>query len=333
MKGRVRYCFAVVRHLSLMLWFVVGVGVVSPHEAQGQSLLRFRFDSAEPASYSTKNRTQQQIALAGRTLESSIEQAMELEVSCGAPDSNDQVLVTYRPMRLTVDSVSEGERYSFDSIRDSETDLDDNSATAQSNRLFSALAESTWQVLIDQDLQVLEFRGRDDILDRLDPIAAASLKSQFDPEYLKSQAQSELSLFPDRGLRVGERWRRERELRLEAGMRLILTEECKYLGATQVSGARRHRVELKTVSAEMVPEKENDRDRDVAGAAELLYGDLDVVVSRGELIFDEQLGAIVSMTRHLEIHGPLTVTQGTRTINGSIELKLDEEQSRLSESD
>ena len=309
-------------------WFAVWLLLpFSTSAVVGQVRLTTRFDESSTSRYETGTSTRQTITLGTRTSESSFAQTMELEIATGNRDAG-RLTITYRPTRLQVESVRDGERFSFDSSRPIEPALaEGESSAADSTRLFAAFAESPWQIVVDDDLHVLEFLGRDELLDRLDPAVAESLRPQFEPDYLKRQAEGDLRPFPDRALRVGDRWRRERDLILEAGMRLTLTEECRYLGVRSIGGADRHRVELKCVQASLSAEEPAE------GAAteevpKLEYGPLRVRESSGELTFDERRGVIEALERRIELSGPLSVSIGPRTIDGRIELILEERQQR-----
>jgi len=308
----------------LAVWLLLAL---SARSVVGQVRLTARFDESTTSRYETGTTTRQTITLGSRTSENSFSQTMELEIATDRRDAG-RLTVNYRPTRLQVESVRDGERFSFDSSRPIEPALaEGDSPAAASNRLFAAFAESPWRIVVDDDLQVLEFLGRDELLDRLDPAVAESLRPQFEPEYLKRQAEVELRPFPDRALRVGDRWRRERDLILEAGMRLKLTEECRYLGVRSIAGSDRHRVELKCVEASL--EAEDSAQGEAADdAPKLEYGPLRVSESRGELTFDERRGVIESLERRIELSGPLSVSIGPRTIDGRIELILEERQQR-----
>ncbi|HRE99359.1 MAG TPA: hypothetical protein PLI18_02505 [Pirellulaceae bacterium] len=304
--------------------------------AAAQVVLRQR---CEPGSvtYETTGAVRQRVSLLGQTVDSSIDQAMTLEVTTGAPNERGEREIAYRPRRLTISTRSGDERLAFDSADPDDLRSARHEDAAPTLRLFAALSEATWSLTVDESLSVREFRGRERVLDGLDPDTARGLAPQFEPEYLRRQAQEELQPFADRPVRPGDRWRRSREQLLEGGVTLRIDEEFRYVGEIDAAGERQHQVDWRCVAARLVvpdPESNVDADapaRDAATQPTIDYGTLRVVESRGELRLSQASGRIESSERHLVLTGPLTLRLGERQIEGTVDLTLDERQRRIIE--
>ncbi len=316
--------------------------------AAAQVVLRQR---CEPGSvtYETTGSVRQRVSLLGQTVDSSIDQTMLLDVTTGEPNERGEREIAYRPQRLTIMTRSGDERLAFDSSAPADLRAARQDDATPTLRLFAALAEATWSLTVDESLSVREFRGRDRVLEGLDPAIARGLAPQFEPEYLRRQAQEELQPFSDRPVRPGDRWRRTREQLLEGGVTLRIDEEFRYVGEIEAAGERQHQVDWRCVAARLVvPDAEPTNDAERTNDAEptndaeapapdseeqptIEYGTLRVVESRGELRLSRASGRIESSERHLVLTGPLALRLGERKVDGTVELTLDERQRRIIE--
>jgi hypothetical protein len=181
--------------------------------------------------------------------------------------------------------------------------------------VFKAMLKSTWTTTLNQDNRVVAITGRDAAFSELPTDLLNSLKAQLDPEYLKTVANDELNKLPSTPVKTGDSWERTNLVRFEAGQRFTFTTTYKYEGSIEKDGKKLEKIVFKVTGVEY--------DTDADSPLQVLESGLEVAMSKGLILFDVEVGQIVSQQSKIQLKGPLTLELNGTEIPGVLDLTIE----------
>ncbi|MEZ6104595.1 MAG: hypothetical protein R3B96_00390 [Pirellulaceae bacterium] len=207
------------RSSALALGIAWLVPLAAMGRSSGQEVLRPLIEPGSTQRYEVVTETTQILRLGEQRWETRTRQTLILERTAGEPNDAGEMWVTFQPRRLSVEvRTGEDPPITFDSARDlaeAEPPGENLSERQRGEReglaaVMGPLSSSSWRIRLDADGEVVAAEPPDLRRFELPAALSQSLAYQLDPEHLKSQAVTELHPFPDRPLRDGDRFRRER---------------------------------------------------------------------------------------------------------------------------
>lgn len=139
------------------------------------------------------------------------------------------------------------------------------------------------------------------MLKDLDPLTAAMVKDQVDPEYLKQAANQELDQIPREPLKKGDKWQRTKNVRLGSGQTMAITSEYEYMGPVQHKGKMLHKI------VGMARDVTYEQDPAAAGFFKVISSDLGIETLEGAMFFDLDAGRVCESYNNMKITGNLKI--------------------------
>lgn len=183
--------------------------------------------------------------------------------------------------------------------------------------ILAATAKAKWAVVYDANNRVVAVEVAPGPLQSLEPNVRQMVEQQFDPNYLKEQANNQIELFPNRPIAVGDTWRKSSEVRLDSGQSLTFTTDYKYEGTVQGPDGQqldRVSVDTKEVSYAIDPNSPSP--------LRLKNSNLKVDSSDGYVLFDRERGHVREQSEKVHITGTMTFTAGGMEIPGKLDLTM-----------
>lgn len=318
------------RSLALALGMAWFVPLAAMGRSSGQEVLRPLIEPGSTQRYEVVTETTQILRLGEQRWETRTRQTLILERTAGEPNDAGEMWVTFQPRRLSVEvRTGEDPPITFDSARDlaeAEPPGENLSERQRGEReglaaVMGPLSSSSWRIRLDADGEVVAAEPPDLRRFELPAALSQSLAYQLDPEHLKSQAVTELHPFPDRPLRDGDRFRRERVWRLAGFERLAAIEECRYVGAAakDLGDARvLHHATWTYRQPELTSEAPEGSE------SPLSYDRVRVRRGSGDLWFDAVARTVVEESRRVELTATATLALDEGEIEGEVNWTLAE---------
>ena len=289
----------------------------TPQLASAQVLLKFKFPDGATATVVTETVSNQTLTFGGVELTTESRQKRTVETTNGrrAPDGTIRVEQVFKALDAQL-SLPGGIELQFDSA-----DPDAPGTGTDADILLDILrttAKSKWTMIHGPDDQVTAVEGGKQALESLDEKAQELVEKQFDPEYLKSQANTQLRLFPPTPVSKGETWRRSSDLRLEAGQHLSFTTDYQYVGTVRSAAGK----DLEQIAVK-VADVSYTIDEDSPAPLRISESDLKVAGSEGMILFDREAGHVVEHKDKVHIIGEITFVTAGQKVPGKLVLKME----------
>lgn len=145
-------------------------------------------------------------------------------------------------------------------------------------------------------------------------------KDRFNPEKLKKATEQALSFLPDGPVKVGDKWERATEADLGGGQLMSFRSKYEYLGTVEQDGATLDKIEGKAFEVSFA----------IVGnpMLQVTKSDLKIKESAYSYLFDRERGHLVSKNAKVRIDGPITLVIGGMTLDGKVDLTMEEKSTR-----
>ena len=285
-----------------------------PTIAEAQVTLRHEFPDGRKSISETIIKTSQTLTLAGKELVSGSEQSLTVSAANGERAADGTLTVNSKIEALkTKVTLPGGVEIEFDSAKP-----DAPPPGTQFDFLldiFKATTVASWESVMNNENRVVAVKGRDAAYAGLPQNIRDAMKTQMEPEYLKTAANDELTKLPFEPVSPGDSWERTNTVRLDSGQRFTFTNKYTYEGSVQQNGKNLERIASKTTDVAYFVEGESP--------IKVLESDLKVAASDGEILFDSAFGEVVSQRSELQIKGSLKLELMEMELPGQLDLTME----------
>jgi hypothetical protein len=289
---------------------VLGIGATS----SAQVKLEHKYPDGAKSTTVMQVKTKQVLTLAGMDIETGADQTFTITSVNGqrAADGTLQVVHKFDALTAKV-SLPGGVELEFDSSKPNA----DPPGTQFDIVLdiYKVLAKSSWTATHDKSNRVISVEGRDKALESLDEALRAATKKQFEPEYLKQQANDELNKIPSKPVSKGDTWDLTTVVRLDSGQKLTFTTQYQYQGTAEHGGKQLDQIKSTT--------KEVTYSVDADAPLKVTKSDLKVTSSDGLILFDREAGQVIESRNTMQIKGDLTLEVLGNEYPGKLDLTLE----------
>ncbi len=291
---------------ALVLSFVTG--------ASAQGTFKLKFPDGRKSTTVTQVKSEQTLTLVGMELISGSEQTITVTSTNGQRADDGKLLVksTIDALKASV-TLPGGTELEFDSA-----DPDADPSGTQFDfvlDIFKATAKSTWATTMNQDNRVVAVEGRDNAFGDLPQNLQDAMKSQLDPEYLKTAANDELDKLPSKPVSPGDSWERTALMRLDSGQKLTFTTKYTYEGSIEQSGKTLEKIVSQTTKV--------DYSADADAPLKVVESDLKVAASEGQILFAAAYGQTVLQQSKVQVTGSLKLEINGMELPGELDLTIE----------
>ncbi|MFO0819881.1 MAG: hypothetical protein U1A77_18165 [Pirellulales bacterium] len=297
-----------------MLRIICGVVMLAwfPASVSAQATLQRRFVDGATSSKSVDVLVKQTMSIQGMNLESSSQQNSVVRSTNGKRSATGELRIASKVETLQANVKAPGlGEVMFDSVNP------DKATDSLLTPVFKAAAQATWTTVLDRDNRVIAVEGKEKAFEVLDEQLSGFVKGQNDPDYLKFSAQLEQDRIPSKPLKVGDSWQQDEPLRLDGSQTLTFSKKYTYRGIVEVEGRKLHHIDVVAVSVKLSFEANGPI------MLKLIKSDLKVGQSTGKLLFDGQLGDIVSDVQSHQIKGSLTLGIAGQEVAAELDLTME----------
>ena len=300
-------CFRVV--LTLL-------GIVAMSRAGlAQVQLNVKVPAGKKIAISTDITVNQVLTLAGMNIESKSEQNSVGSATYSKIGPDGKYRVEHKTETLQLRIKAAGMEFAFDSVNpDKEAD---NPLGKQIAETLKATLKANWTSVHDKSNHIVAVEGIEKALEGLSPEAAAGVRSELDPEYLKDSLNLKLDRIPTKPVKKGDTWEQMEPARVGSGQTLTFKQRYTYTGTVEKNGVQLDRIEVTTTDVTF------DIAADSPIPLKLVKSDLKIANSKGELLFDRQQGSSVEETSKIQIKGSLTFSINGQELPGELDLTFD----------
>lgn len=270
---------------------------------QAQVSLRPKFGAAADYKLQTEAKINQKMTIAGQTQNIVATQTSTVRIKSSKLDGEGKVSVERTNEALGIDMDLGIAKLKFDSAKP-----DEKAPIPQLEPVLAGLRKQLAMKLtysVDQEGKVSDVGGVDE-------------GALVNPEDLKLDYQQELDQLPTDPVTKGEQWTRTIESNLGQGQTLTLERTYTYVGsvpkvATVPNGKSLDRVEFTDTSAKFWVKPNRGFPADVKDST------LKIVSSKGEILFDRELGRVVSTNQKTEVSGDFVLSANGMQIAAKID--------------
>ncbi len=293
----------------------VVVVLVCGSTTNAQVRLVHKLPNGIASTNTTAIKTDQTLTIAGMNVETGATQQLVISSTNGNRGADGKITVHHKIDVLKADVTIAGQQLSFDSANPDAPPP----GTAIDSMLdvFKAMSKSEWTTVHGPDNRVLEVNGRDEALASLPEAVREATKALMEPKYLAQQANDQMARIPTQPVSPGDRWGLNSSLRLEAGQTLAFTAEYTYEGVVSYDGRAVHKITAKTTDVGY------DMAANAPGPLKYVNSDLSVADSEGTILFDNELGRVVSSRSKVQIEGPMTFEINGQQLPAQLDLTLE----------
>lgn len=288
--------------------------LAAPLTSRAQVQLRFKLADGQKSTTITSTKTRSVLSVLGRELKSGSEQTMTIISRVGQRDTTGIVKVSHAIGALSAErALPGGDKLVFDSAK---VVRPVGAKFAVALDTLKATSRAKWVTIHDKDNQVVSVLGSESFLAELDESTKKTVQKQFDPEYLKQQANSSMNRIPANPISPGATWERTDTMRLEGGQNITLRTRYAYQGLVNQDGKDLDKIASQCMSVEY------SIDPDAATLMRVVKSDLKVARSSGMLLFDREQGQVVTSRDALRIQGKVTVSVSGIRFTGGLDLAM-----------
>lgn len=253
----------------------------------------------------------QVLTIAGMPLESKVSQNLIIAESAGKKGADGKLAVDAKMDAMLVEmDLPGGIKLAFDAgnpktdapIPQLQPILD----------LLKASSQATFTTTYSSPVKIDSLKFTNDALDSVDD----ALKGDFNPELLAQQAQQELNRLPKKAVKKGDKWERTENARVGGGQTFEFKKQYEYAGTTTVGGKTLDRI-TSTATAVTYSAEPNP-----ASPLSVKESDLKITASKGEILFDRELGVVVSGSDEVTIEGELKLVINGMELPGKLKLTM-----------
>jgi len=302
--------------LRKTFWVLVAlclmIGASTPVSAQVKLVRKFREGSTHSVEVAT--RLEQKLAIAGMDTETESDTRTSVKVTVGKRDASGVLRIEEKVESLQISTKVQGTDYVFDSAN---PDKAGGGALEVMRPVHKALSGRTTTTTYDKDNKITQIEFDQDVLNGLSEDIRKLVKGQLDPETLKKAANEEIDRLPAEPVKTGDSWERTTNANLGAGQIMRIATRYTYDGEIEKDGRKLDRIVTKVLSTEFSLEADSPLPLTVKGS------ELKPAESRGELLFDREMGRVVSSTSFVQIVGDITFVINNMELPSKLDLKIE----------
>jgi len=294
-----------------LLTFSLLVAISAPALAQVKLERKFQEGSTRTAEQIT--RVEQKLTIAGMETETESDSRITVKTSVGKRDDSGNIRVQEKIEAMMITTKVQGTEYVFDS---SNPDKTGGSALEMLRPVHKALIGRTTTSVFDKENKISQIEFDQDALNGLADEVRKLVKDEVDPEKLKKAANEEIDKIPLEAVKKGDEWERTSKRSLGAGQMLTATTRYTYEGEVEKDGKKLDKVTSKVLSVDLTLE-------DSPLPLTIKSTDLKPTESKGEFLFDRQLGRALSSTSSVRIVGDITFVINNMELPSKLDLKME----------
>ena len=288
---------------------VLGVSTVG----FGQVKLEHKLQEGTSHTIDTSTKFDQKLTIAGMDVETKSDSRATIKGTVGKRDADGKLRVQDKVESLQVSVGSMGTNYNFDSAN---PDAKGESPLEILRDVHKAMSQRVSTTVYGKDNRVEAVQFDKDIVGGL-PLEVQNLvKSQLNPESMKKEANEQLDQLPSEPVKPGDTWQRTTTANFGAGQVMTFHTELKYEGTVEKDGKTLDKITTKTLKVDFALQ-------DSPLPFTLKSSDLKAAESKGEILFDRELGQTVASTSSLRVTGDITFVAGGTDLPAKLDLKME----------
>ncbi len=277
-----------------------------------QVTLEHKFREGDSYPNETTVELKQKLTIAGSEIDTSSNTQLTSKTTVGKRDIEGKLRVSEKVSEMKVTATVMGQTYEFDSAN---PDQKGSSPLEMLRGLHKALMNRSTTIVYDKDDKAVSAEFDEALLGTLAPEVEPLVKSQLDPNNLKTEANEIRDQVKSDPIKPGDTWRRNKAQQLGAGQVLAFESEMTYVGSEKRNGRQLDKITSKvigvTFSFENSPLPIQLKDSKLKP---------DETVST--LWFDRELGRIVEAESNLHVTGDLTFTANGSDLPAKLDLSM-----------
>lgn len=297
---------------SVLSLSLLAAGWAAP--AMAQVKLELKFPDGQKTVTHTTMRIKQTLTLAGMGLDSDSDRFVISTSQNGKRDADGKIRIEQSTSKFTTTAkLPGGLSLSFDS--DDPNKKADNPALEPFMQAMRAVSKSKPVLVRDQTGKVVAVEGLEKAAEEL----PEALRSDFNPETAKKNANQELETLPSKPVKTGDTWTKNADLPLGSGQVMAMTVEYKYLGEVTDGGKAFDKIEAKTTAVSFSISEDSKLPLKVTKS------DLKPTESSETILFDRTAGQVHSTKGKIRIQGDLEFTINGQAVPGKLDLTIESE--------
>ncbi|MSR59122.1 MAG: hypothetical protein EXS05_16000 [Planctomycetaceae bacterium] len=298
--------------LRKTLLAVCALGLVSSI-ASAQVKLERKLKEGLDRTTEMTTRTEQKLTIAGMERDTASQTRMTIQSTVGKRDDAGNLRVQEKIKALQVTMQIMGTDYSFDSAS---PDAAGSSPVEFLRPIHKGLSQRTATTTYDKKNEVAAIEFDQDILGNLAEEVRNFVKSEFDTEKLKQAANEEAKRLPTDPVKKGDTWERTEKMNLGSGQIMTIATRYTYEGEVEKDGRKLDRITSSVLSTAY--SLENPTPQLTVKSSELKPAE-----SKGEILFDRELGIGVETSSLLRITGEMTLVIDNVEYPAKLDLKME----------
>lgn len=295
---------------ALTLCLVAGMNAL----ASAQVKLERKLKEGSTRSIDVTTRLEQKLTIANMETETGSDTHTSVKVTTGKRDESGILRVEEKIESLQITTKVQGTEYIFDSAN---PDKAGGGALEMMRPVHKAMSRRTTITSYDKDNKISQIAFDQDVLNDLSDDLRKLVKGQLDPESLKKAANEELERLPTEPVKKGDSWERTTNSNLGAGQIMRVSTRYTYEGEIEKDGRKLDKITSKVLSTDFSLEADSPLPLTVKGS------ELKPAESKGELLFDRELGQVVSSTSSVQIVGDITFVINNMELPSKLDLKIE----------
>jgi hypothetical protein len=282
--------------------------------ASAQVKFERKFKEGATRTIDVTTRLEQKLTIANMETETSSDSHTAVKVSIGKRDASGTLRVEEKIESLQITSKVQGTEYIFDSAN---PDKAGGGALEIMRPVHKALSRRTTTTSYDKDNKIAQVEFDQDVLNDLNDDVRKLVKGQLDPETIKKAVNDELDRLPAEPVKKGDSWERTTNSNLGAGQIMRISTRYTYDGEIEKDGRKLDRIITKVLATEFSLEADSPLPLTVKNS------ELKPAESKGELLFDRELGQVVSSNSSVQIVGDITFVINNMELPSKLDLTIE----------
>jgi hypothetical protein len=278
----------------------------------GQVTLKHKFREGSSQVIETTARIEQSLTINGMAIDTASDTRVTTRNSVGSRDLEGKLRVKEKTEALQISMDVMGMKYEFDSTT---PDNKGGSPLEILRDVHKALMRRTTTIVFDKSDKAVAIETDEDTLGTL-PVEVQSLvKSQLDPEHLKTEANDAIDLIKRDPISKGDTWQRVKSTNFGAGQVMDFKTEYTYDGAVEKDGKPLDKITSKNLSVTFALDNS-------PLPFTLKSADLKSPESEGVILFDRERGQVVESTSKVRVTGDIIFSFNGNDLPAKLDLKM-----------
>jgi len=288
--------------------------------AQAQVKLEYKFPEGKKLTYKSTVKSKHVLLLADQAYETEQDEVIVTSTKVGRKRGDSNL-----PVEEKVESVRAD--FSFPGGINLTLDSTDPNAKVEEPALaflvevFKLAGESVHTVVLDDQKRVKAIEGAEKLLEKADKLSQQArdvIRSRIEPDKLKRDFEQAHDNLPDVLAHPGEAWERTEVLDIGNGQTLTFRKKYEYVGTEKMGDKTLDKIASRATEVDL------KQDPDAPGQFKVLKGAMKIQSSEGTILFDRDLGHVVSSKDKFRIKGDsMTFSIMGMELTGGQELTID----------